>query len=134
VWFGKPETIQTDWWEAPESLSKMPIKVNLAMAESPTSDRFAFALSLLETGLRMCPAEKSHNSDPVLKQSSPLSTVRFAEELSRKMGIFRVFRGKGRVNLSAVKTCWRRKCDSNPHYRLESRNPDVGVTCRRCGT
>jgi hypothetical protein len=39
------------------------------------------------------------------------------------MGIFRVFRGKSRRNFSAVKTCWRRKCDSNSHYRFESRNP-----------
>jgi hypothetical protein len=35
-------------------------------SESPASDRIAFALSLLETGLRMCPAEKSLDSDPVL--------------------------------------------------------------------
>src|ERR1700730_11278481 len=55
--------------------------------------------------------------------SSPFSAVRFGEELSRKMGMFRVFRGNGRRNLSAVKTCWRRKCDSNSHYRFESRNP-----------
>jgi hypothetical protein len=39
------------------------------------------------------------------------------------MGIFRVFRGNGRRNFSAVKTCWRRECDSNSHYRFEFRNP-----------
>jgi hypothetical protein len=54
--------------------------------------------------------------------SGSFSAVRFAEELSRKMGIFRVFRGKGRRNFSAVKTCWRRKCDSNSHYCFEFRN------------
>ena len=37
--------------------------------------------------------------------------------------MFRVFRGKGSRTFSAVKTCWRRKCDSNSHYRFESRNP-----------
>ena|ERR1700693_1754207 len=31
--------------------------------------------------------------------------------------------GKGRRTFSAVKTCWRRHCDSNSHYRFESRNP-----------
>ena len=41
-------------------------KSQLAMAESPASDRIAFALSLLETGLRMRSAEKSRDSAPVL--------------------------------------------------------------------
>ncbi len=36
------------------------------------------------------------------------------------MGIFRVFRGKGRQNFSAVKTCWRRDWDSNRRYFFES--------------
>ena len=54
--------------------------------------------------------------------SSPLSAVRFVEEESRKLGMFRVFRGNGRRNFSAVKTCWRREWDSNSHYRFESRN------------
>jgi hypothetical protein len=39
------------------------------MAESPASDRIAFALSLLETGLRICPAEKSLDSGPVLSRA-----------------------------------------------------------------
>jgi hypothetical protein len=38
----------------------------LAMGESAASDRIAFALSLLESGLLLCPAEKSRDSDPVL--------------------------------------------------------------------
>jgi hypothetical protein len=37
--------------------------------------------------------------------SSPFSAVRFADELSQKMGFFRVFRGNGWRNFSAVKTC-----------------------------
>jgi hypothetical protein len=37
----------------------MPIKSQLAMAEAPAFDRLAFALHFLETGLRMCPLEKS---------------------------------------------------------------------------
>src|ERR1700722_2140267 len=37
--------------------------------------------------------------------------------------MFRVFRGKGSRTFSAVKTCWRRECDSNSHYRCEFRNP-----------
>src|SRR3984885_6284155 len=39
------------------------------------------------------------------------------------MGMFRIFRRKVRRNFSAVKTAWRRKCDSNSHYRFEYRNP-----------
>jgi hypothetical protein len=45
--------------------------------------------------------------------SSPFSPVRFVRELSRKMGMFRVFRGNGLRHFSAVKTCWRRGEDSN---------------------
>ena len=41
-------------------------KSQLAMAESPASDRIAFALSLLETGLRMRSAEKSRDGATVL--------------------------------------------------------------------
>jgi hypothetical protein len=36
---------------------------SLGFGEFPASDRIAFALSLLETGLRMCPPEKSHDSE-----------------------------------------------------------------------
>jgi hypothetical protein len=41
------------------------------------SDRIAFALCLLETGLRMCPLEKRRTVPP-LPTSSPFSEVRFA--------------------------------------------------------
>ena len=30
---------------------------------------------------------------------------------------------QGKRRFSAVQTAWRRKCDSNSHYRFESRNP-----------
>jgi hypothetical protein len=43
------------------------------------SDRIAFALCLLETGLRMCPLEKRRTVTP-LPRSSPFSEVRFACE------------------------------------------------------
>ena len=36
------------------------------------------------------------------------------------MGIFRVFRGKGLRNFSAVQTAWRSGKDSNPRYRSET--------------
>jgi hypothetical protein len=39
--------------------------------------------------------------------SSPFSAVRFADGISRKMGIFRAFRGKGWRNFSTVQTVWR---------------------------
>ena len=41
-------------------------KNQLVMSESPVSNRIAFALSLLETGLRRSPAEKRRDSGPVL--------------------------------------------------------------------
>jgi hypothetical protein len=44
---------------------------------------------------------------PCFGISSSFSAVRFAEEESRKMGMFRVFRAKGRRNFSAVETAWR---------------------------
>jgi hypothetical protein len=47
-------------------------KVNLAMAKFPASDRMAFALSLLETGLRMCRAEKSRDNIPFSAEQSVL--------------------------------------------------------------
>jgi hypothetical protein len=36
------------------------------------------------------------------------------------MGIFRVFRGKGLRNFSALQTAWRSGKDSNPRYRSET--------------
>jgi hypothetical protein len=57
---------ETGLWETPESLSKVPIKVN-SLCPSP---RLLIALHspypVLETGLRRCPAEKSRDTDPVL--------------------------------------------------------------------
>jgi hypothetical protein len=68
---------------------------------------------------RGCALQRKSGERPPSLQSSDFSAVRFAEELSLKMGIFRVFRGKGRRNFSAVKTCWRSGKDSNPRYRSE---------------
>jgi hypothetical protein len=65
----------------------------------------------LETGLPKCPPEKS----PALTRSlltSAFSPVRFGEQVSRKTGMFRVFRGNGREDFSVVKTCWRSERDS----------------------
>jgi hypothetical protein len=58
------------------------------------------------------PSREKPGQWPRPHPSSPFSAVRFAEELSRKMGIFRVFRGKRRRNFSALKTYWRREWDS----------------------
>src|SRR5579863_3678336 len=41
-------------------------KSQLAISESPASYRVAFALYLVETGLRMCPGENSRDNDPVI--------------------------------------------------------------------
>ena len=48
-------------------------------------------------------------------------SVQFVEQISRKKGIFRVFRREGRRNFSAVQTAWRSGKDSNPRYRSEWR-------------
>src|SRR5580700_10080978 len=44
---------------------------------------------------------------PPWPSNGPFSAVHVAKDKSRKMGIFRVFRGKWRREFSAVKTCWR---------------------------
>ena|SRR5208283_1317889 len=59
-----------------------------------------------ETGLRICPAEKRRDSTS-FQLISPFSAVRFADEILRNTGMFRVFRGKSRRDFSAAKTCWR---------------------------
>jgi len=97
-------------------------KSQLARGEIPASDRIAFALSLLETGLRMCPAEKSRDSDPVLSGAVRSLRSRLLRNNREKWAYFAYLRG-GRRNFSAVKTCWRRECDANSHYRFEFRNP-----------
>jgi len=97
------------------------------MAEPPASDRIAFALSLIESGVRICPAEKSQDGDPVLSGAARS----LQSDLSRNnREILTCFgHGKGRVNFSAVKTCWQSKYDSNLHYLLNSASPDVYVSC-----
>jgi len=62
--------------------------------------------------------------------TSPFSAVRFVEEESRKMGIFRVFGGKERRNFSALQTAWRREGDSNPRYGFATLSLDISVSCR----
>ncbi len=66
--------------------------------------------------------EKLRTVTPSLP-SSPFSAVHLVERISRKTGMFRAFWGKGRRIFSARRTCWRRECDSNSHYRFEFRNP-----------
>jgi hypothetical protein len=46
------------------------------------------------------------------------------------MGIFRVFREKGRRNFSSDKTCWRSEVDSNLLYHFGPLNPGVSVSCK----
>lgn len=60
---------------------------------------------------------------------SPFSAVRFAEELSRIRGIFRVFWDMRQAEVTSVKTVWRRERDSNPQYLFEFVSADVVVTC-----
>src|ERR1700677_1912269 len=82
------------------------------------------ACSITCTTIRRCSEfwrESRSSADPCSRdssgiedlESSPFSPVRFAEELSRKMV---VFREKGRRDFSAVQTAWRMERDSNPRY------------------
>jgi hypothetical protein len=93
-------------------------KSQLSIAES----RIVIALhspnALIETGPRECSPEKRGTVLPSLR-SSAFSAVRFLEQISRQMGILRVFGGTERRNFSAVKTCWRRERDSHPRYHFE---------------
>jgi hypothetical protein len=49
-----------------ESLSRMPTKVNSLWLNPQLLIALHSPYPLLETGLRMCPAEKGRDSDPVL--------------------------------------------------------------------
>jgi hypothetical protein len=93
------------------------------MAEGPASDRLAFAFCPPLKPDRAYSLRRKARQLPRSQPSHLFSTVRFASEESRNTGIFRVLRGELRRDFSAVKTAWRRKCDSNSHYRFESRNP-----------
>ena len=79
--------------------------------------------AFLETGLRMCPAEKSRCRNPVLPRAVLSLQSGLLTNCREKWASFAYFEGKRRRNFSAVKTCWRRKCDSNSHYRFEFCNP-----------
>ena len=68
-------------------------KSQLAMAESPASDRIAFALSLLETGLRMRSAEKSRDSAPVLSGAVRSLRSGLLRNNREKLAYFAYFRG-----------------------------------------
>jgi hypothetical protein len=72
--------------------SKVPAKVNSPWPNARLLIALHSPYALRETGQRMCPPEKSRDSAPVLRRSGPFSSVRFAEELSGKTGMFRVFR------------------------------------------
>jgi hypothetical protein len=79
--------------------------------------------AILETGLRMCHPEKSPHIEamrsPAVRSLQSMLLSKYREQRA----CFAYFRRKGQRNFSAVRTCWRRECDSNLHYGFESRNP-----------
>jgi hypothetical protein len=85
-----------------------------ARSESPACDRLAFARCPPRNRTANVPSREKPGALPPSLLTSAFSPVRFVEQVSRKMGIFRVFRRNGRGNFSAVKTCWRREWDSKP--------------------
>lgn len=66
----------------------MPTKDNLAMPESPASNRIAFALSLLETGPHICPAEEPVQQPRSQRATRPLIWKRAACVQSGARGEF----------------------------------------------
>ena len=121
---GNSETTQKRaYWKLRMQIAQLTIKSQLA---EPGSPQLLIASHSPYRCLKpdcVFALRRKAGTVPRSQLSSAFSAVRFTEELSRKMGIFRVFRGKELRNFSAVKTYWRRKCDSNSHYRFESRNP-----------
>jgi hypothetical protein len=87
------------------------------MAESPFSDRIAFALSLLETGLPMCPPEKSRDSDPVHFEQSDLRSP-VCPRIIAKYGHFLRISVEEEPTFSALQTAWRSGKDSNPSLQV----------------
>jgi hypothetical protein len=116
----KPETKQDDMIplfassRLPEVNSLGPHPQLLIALHSPDA--------LLETGLRMYIPEKSRHrtaSDAVqCVLRSPICLGIIA-----KYGHYSHISARSERNFSALQTAWRRKCDSNSHYRFESRNP-----------
>jgi len=66
----------------------------------------------------MC--QRKTRTVPPSLPSSAFSPVQVDEQISRKMGKFRVFRSKGRRNFCAVETPWWRGLDSNLRYGLNA--------------
>ena len=96
---GLPANTETGFEDADRS--------QLPMPESLAFDRIAFAWCPPLNRTVHVPSREKPAQRPSSLVGSPFSAVRFAEELSRKMGIFRVFRGKVWRNFSALQTAWR---------------------------
>ena len=75
-----------------------------------------------ETGLNMCPPEKSRTVTAFAAELSVLCSPVFPGIIAKHGHCLRISEEEGST-FSAVQTAWRRKCDSNSHYRFESRNP-----------
>ncbi len=119
---------ETDLWEASGIVFQDADKSQLALAESPASDRIAFALCLLETGLRMYPPEKSWAFTAFTSEQSVLCSPVYLRIIT-KYGHYSRISAQIERKSSAVETCWRRECDSNLRYLFEFVSPDVVVTC-----
>ena len=97
-------------------------QVKSAFAKDSICDRLTFAMASRRnrTAHRRRRGKGSTSADR--HHDSPFSAVEFVEQNSQKTGIIRDVDGKQRQVFSAAQTVWRRDCDSNSHYRFESRN------------
>jgi hypothetical protein len=76
--------------------------------------------ALLETGLRVCPPEKSQDRSPFATEQSVLCSP-VCLPIIAKYGHYSRISAPSEGNFSAVQTAWRRERDSNPRYRSEWR-------------
>jgi len=121
-------------WEVPKPVSMMPTEVDSLCTNRRLLIAFHSPCALLETGLRMCPPEKSRDSNAL-----HCRVVRSLQSgLSRKNREIRAcfaYFGGNRGGLSLQSRL--RGGGSVIRTRitvLNSATPDVCVTCRRCST
>jgi hypothetical protein len=104
-------------------LSNEPTKVNPRSPNPPSLIAFHSPNGVLEAGLRKCSSEKTQDSAPLASKRSVLSSPSWRTNIANNGHVSRISGEAARRQFSVVKTCWRRKCDSNSHYRFEFRNP-----------
>jgi hypothetical protein len=94
-------------------------KVNSLGPKSPLLIAFHSPDAPIETGLRMCPPEKSHVGESLCVEQSVLRSPGCVGIIAKYGHCSRISALSER-NFFAVQTEWRREKDSNPQYRSET--------------